>query len=257
MTASARQSGGGRIASVAPSLAGIAILLAAASLLVLAAAPLGWRLGVWHFSTSFVLLRWTAYGGVAGAAAAVLALCGWRRLTVTLRCGAIVALVASGLVFYMPWHYTLLAGASIHDISTDTDDPPPFEAVLPARAAARAASADYAGQALAATQKAAYPDLAPLYLDLPPAASFARALAAAQAMPRWTIVASDPARGRIEASARTFWMGFTDDVVIRITGSGVRSRVDMRSLSRVGRGDFGANAARIRAYFAALRAGAG
>jgi uncharacterized protein (DUF1499 family) len=173
--------------------------------------------------------------------------------------GAIAAIVVCTIVFYMPWHYTLGAGASIHDITTDTENPPAFEAVLPTRKAANAATADYpgSGPATAETQKRAYPDIKPLLLKEPPPQAFALALATAQAMPRWTIDASDAARGRIEASARTLWMGFTDDVVIRITAEGEGSRIDMRSLSRVGRGDFGANAARIRTYLAALGARAG
>jgi uncharacterized protein (DUF1499 family) len=73
----------------------------------------------------------------------------------------------------------------------------------------------------------------------------------------WTIVASDPAAGWIEASERSFWFGFTDDVVIRIAAADAGSSVDIRSVSRVGRGDFGANAARVRAYLAKLRGIAG
>ena len=240
-------------------MAWIGILLALAAAALLALAPLGWRLGLWHYATSFVLLRWAAYGAIAGAIAALAALMRWRVLPPLLRGGAIVAILVAAIVFYMPWHYTLAAGASIHDITTDTENPPAFEAVLPARRAANAATADYpgSGPATAEIQQRAYPDIRPLLLKAPPPQAFALALATAQAMPRWTIDAGDPARGRIEASARTLWMGFTDDVVIRITADGDGSRIDMRSLSRVGRGDFGANAARIRAFLAALRARAG
>jgi uncharacterized protein (DUF1499 family) len=67
-------------------------------------------------------------------------------------------------------------------------------------------------------------------------------------------VASDSTDGRIEASDRSFWFGFTDDIVIRIAASDTGSRVDVRSVSRVGRSDFGVNAARVRAYLAKLRA---
>lgn len=235
----------------------LAVALAVLALALLAAAPLGWRLGGWSYGVSFVLMRWAGVGALAGAAAAAVALCTWRRLGGWRRAAAIVALLGSGIIFYMPWHYTLLAGASIHDITTDTDHPPAFVAVLPLREAAHAASAVYAGPRLAALQKKAYPDIAPLFLAMPRATAFADALAVATSMPRWTIVASDSAQGRIEATARTYWMGFADDVVIRVTDHGAGSRVDMRSLSRVGRGDFGTNAARIRAYFAALRAKAG
>ena len=89
-------------------------------------------------------------------------------------------------------------------------------------------------------------------LALPREAAFDRALDAAQRM-GWTIVAADDTTGRIEASDRSRWFGFTDDIVIRITPEGSGSRVDVRSSSRLGRSDFGVNAARIRVYLAALR----
>ena len=69
---------------------------------------------------------------------------------------------------------------------------------------------------------------------------------------RMAIVASDPQSGRIEATDTTFWFGFKDDVVIRVAPAGDGSRVDVRSLSRVGLSDVGTNAARIRKYLAAL-----
>ena len=88
-------------------------------------------------------------------------------------------------------------------------------------------------------------------LDLAPAEALARALDTARQM-GWTIVATDPAEGRIEASDRTRWFGFTDDVVIRVAVTERGSRVDIRSLSRVGGGDFRVNATRVRAFLAAL-----
>src|SRR5439155_509507 len=84
-----------------------------------------------------------------------------------------------------------------------------------------------------------------------PEAAFARALAAAQAM-GWDIVDAQPKEGRIEATASTFWFGFKDDVVVRITPLPAGSRIDVRSKSRVGRGDTGTNAQRIRAYLKRL-----
>ena len=90
-----------------------------------------------------------------------------------------------------------------------------------------------------------------------PAQAFALALATARAKPGWTITASDPQAGRIEASQASFWFGFVDDVVIRVEADGAGSRIDMRSLSRQGVGDLGVNARRVRAYLAALRRAAG
>jgi uncharacterized protein (DUF1499 family) len=87
-------------------------------------------------------------------------------------------------------------------------------------------------------------------------AAFDQALATAQQM-GWTIIATDNAAGRIEACERSRWFGFTDDIVVRVTASGSGSRIDVRSSSRVGRSDFGVNAARIRAYLAGLKASSG
>jgi uncharacterized protein (DUF1499 family) len=64
----------------------------------------------------------------------------------------------------------------------------------------------------------------------------------------WEIVAADPTNGRIEATATTFWFGFKDDVVVRVTPVDRGSRIDVRSVSRVGRSDVGTNAKRITAY---------
>ena len=93
----------------------------------------------------------------------------------------------------------------------------------------------------------------PLTVGLAPDVAFARALDAAQRM-GWTIVASDKPAGRIEASQRSRWMGFTDDIIVRVTPASSGSRIDLRSSSRYGRSDFGVNAARIRDYLTALRA---
>jgi uncharacterized protein (DUF1499 family) len=76
-------------------------------------------------------------------------------------------------------------------------------------------------------------------------------LAAARAQ-GWEIVAAVPAEGRIEATDTTRFFGFKDDIVIRVKAEGAGSRVDVRSLSRVGKSDVGKNASRIRAYLIAL-----
>ena len=71
----------------------------------------------------------------------------------------------------------------------------------------------------------------------------------------WTMVETDPGVGRVEASDRTRWFGFIDDIVIRVAAADGGSRIDVRSSSRIGTGDFGTNAARVRRYLAALREG--
>ena len=139
----------------------------------------------------------------------------------------------------------------IHDISTDTDDPPAFVAVLPLRQGARNA-VDYRPDT-AAQQKLGYPDIAPLRLELPPAQAFERAERAARAM-GWQIVAVAPDALRIEATDTTLFFGFKDDIVIRVRPHAQGSIVDVRSLSRIGGSDIGANAQRIRGFLKKLAA---
>jgi uncharacterized protein (DUF1499 family) len=139
-------------------------------------------------------------------------------------------------------------------VSTDAGNPPPFVAVLPLRAAAKAANSTDYDSKTAELQKATYPGIGPLHLEVPRAQSCDRALADARAE-GWEIVATDPAQGRIEAAATTFWFGFKDDIVVRIAAEGNGSRVDVRSLSRIDQSDLVANARRIRDYLAKVKAG--
>lgn len=225
-------------------------LAALAAVLLLLAGP-GARFGVWEFRTGFDLLRWAAYAGAAAAALA-LGLLAWPRARRRGAAALVVALVLGVATAAVPWMFKRQATAvpPIHDISTDTQRPPTFVAIAPLRADAPN-PVEYAGEAVARQQRAAYPDLATRRLELPPLQAFERALAAARAQ-GWRIVAAEPAAGRIEATATTFWFGFKDDVVIRIEADGAGSRVDVRSKSRVGGSDVGANAARIRAFLADL-----
>jgi len=226
----------------------VAALVAA---VLLFASGSGTRFGLWPFPVGFRLLKWAAYLGLA---AAVIALVGLvvpklragqgARLVISLALGLGIAAVPAY------WISAARKVPSIHDISTDLDDPPIFVAVLPARGP-QSNPVEHAGAAVADAQRAAYPDIRPLTLALPPADAFALALREARAM-GWEIVAQDPAAGRIEATATTLWFGFHDDVVVRVRPADGGSRIDVRSLSRVGVGDVGANAKRIRAYLARL-----
>jgi uncharacterized protein (DUF1499 family) len=197
-----------------------------------------------------------AYFGLAAVVVAVLALViglsrlDWRGIAL-----ALVALIGGGLIAYVPWHYDQIRQTvpPIHDITTDPDNPPPFVAVVPLRQGEGINSVAYEGAKVAEQQRQAYPDVVPLTIGLAPDVAFARALDTAQRM-GWTVVASDKAAGRIEASQRSRWMGFTDDIIVRVTPASSGSRIDLRSSSRYGRSDFGVNAARIRDYLTALRA---
>jgi uncharacterized protein (DUF1499 family) len=233
------------------ALGGFLIALIAGLCLLLAG--LGSRLQWWDFRPAFTLLRWAAYGGLVAAlfslVGAIRARPGGPRRGFAL---ALVGLVVGLVVVAIPWQWwqTAQRVPPIHDITTDTETPPAFVAILPLRAGAPN-PAEYGGPEVAAQQRAAYPELGPLMLQTPPPQAFASALAAAHEM-GWEIVASDPAQGRIEATATTFWFGFLDDVVVRITPAGNGSRIDVRSVSRVGRGDVGTNAKRITDYLRRL-----
>ncbi|MGA7666580.1 MAG: DUF1499 domain-containing protein [Pseudolabrys sp.] len=136
---------------------------------------------------------------------------------------------------------------AISDVTTDTTNPPRFDVLARLRPRGRT---DYPGPAVAALQRTAYPDVIPLDLDVPTKIAYDAALALVTKR-KWYIGDTRPptlARrdGVIEAVARTPIMGFRDDVVIRITPVGQGARVDMRSASRFGNHDLGANASRIR-----------
>ncbi len=167
-----------------------------------------------------------------------------RRLVVAL---ALVAGATVAGVIYVARAWPLL-----NDVTTDVDDPPPFVALLPLRTQAGATTA-YPGLATAHMQQTAYPDLQPIAIAKAPATAFAAAVAAVRDL-GWTVVAEDPATGRIEAIATTPLLRFNDDVVIRIRPAAGGSTVDMRSASRVGRGDLGANARRVRGFAARMTA---
>lgn len=139
----------------------------------------------------------------------------------------------------------------IHDITTDTENPPEFVAVLPLRADAPNPP-EYAGEEVAGKQRKAYPEIRTLELDASPAEAIALAESAAREM-GWEIVEVAAAEGRLEAVATTAWFGFKDDVVVRITRDGEGALVDVRSKSRLGLSDVGTNARRIRRFMALMR----
>jgi uncharacterized protein (DUF1499 family) len=235
----------------------LALILAGTGVVLLALGPIGWRAGWWHFRFSLLtLMPWAAYFGLAAVVVSVLALVvGLSRVDRRGIAFALVALIGGGLIAYVPWHYDQIRQAvpPIHDITTDTDNPPAFVAVAPLRQGEGVNPVAYDGAKIAEQQRRAYSDIVPLTVRLAPDAAFGRALDTAEQI-GWTIVASDKAAGRIEASQTSRWMGFTDDIVVRVTPAGAGSLIDVRSSSRYGRSDFGVNAARIRAYLTALRA---
>ena len=231
----------------------LAVALAVAALAMLLASGPGTRAGWWDWRFGISLLRYAVYAGGAAALLSLvlvvlLAVPKWRMrpwLPVLALCIALLA-VAPPLI--------LLGQAKavppIHDITTDVADPPAFVALRDARAKAPNGVA-YAGAEAARQQQQAYPDIKPAVLPQPPREAMQRALDAARSL-GWEVVASDAAAGRLEATDTTRWFGFKDDIVVRIRPEGAGSRVDVRSMSRVGKSDLGANADRVRGFLAKL-----
>jgi uncharacterized protein (DUF1499 family) len=210
-----------------------------------------YRMHIWGLHTALRVVIPTVL--VFGVIAVLLSLVGCMRPGS--RGIGLAGLVLGFIAAAMPaMNINIARHSPIHDVTTDTANPPQFVAVLPVRANAKALNPTDYDAKTAQLQKETYPDIGPLHLDLPPAQAFDRALAASRGM-GWEIVSTDPAQGRIEATATTFWFGFKDDIVVRVTGEGTGSRVDVRSISRIGRSDVGANARRVRLYLSKVKAG--
>jgi uncharacterized protein (DUF1499 family) len=186
-------------------------------------------------------------------------------------CAASAVLLLLGLLLlllprYRPWRSALLARyllllpgtlllltvlgsrgdyPPIHDISTDLEDPPVFTHA-PSLRGKQSNSLEIKPDSLAQQQQA-YPELQSLRTELGAEQAFRRALEVAREL-GWEVVHRDPENWRIEAVDTTAIMAFKDDIAIRIRSSAEGSVVDLRSVSRVGVGDLGANAARIRAF---------
>ena len=228
-----------RIASAAR-----AIGIAAAVLFI--GVPLAAQLGIEISRSVFLLFL---LGGLLGLIALVLGLIGilrtrpdsgregrGRALTGSLIGAAIVGVIA------------VVAGPSrslppINDITTNPDDPPEFVAAKELssnQGRDLGYPADFEEQ-----QRAGYPDLAPIEVAQPPAVTLDRVAALVDEF-GWELTARDDASGRIEARDTSAIFHFVDDIVVRIRPRDGGSLVDVRSKSRVGQGDLGANAARIR-----------
>ncbi len=132
--------------------------------------------------------------------------------------------------------------ANIHNISTDFDNPPDFIAAIVERGA-DSNPLEYSDE-IASIQRQFFPNVKPIITQQSPEQAFAQAISTAESM-GWTIYAQNAEQGHIEAMDQTFWFGFKDDIVIRIQETENGSRIDLRSVSRVGKSDIGANAARI------------
>lgn len=236
------------------SIASITISIAA--VIVLWLAGYGYQWGLWGLGPAFTwMLPGGAVLGLIGAALAVVFL--FVQMKDSTRGGGMLAVIGfilgiAAVAFIGYWYLEAQKYPPIHDITTDVENPPQFEAVVPLRADAPN-SVEYGGKEVAESQKQFYPDIQPLFLDEPYGKAFDRALQAVHEMPWEEIVAENKENGRIEATDKVAWFGFKDDVVIRVDTADSGSRIDVRSVSRIGRGDLGVNAQRIRDYLEEVR----
>jgi uncharacterized protein (DUF1499 family) len=264
--------------------AAFALALSVFAIVWFAAAAIGTKLGLWNwqFGLGVMTITWGPLLLMAAAGISVLALIvslikAPRKQAFML---ALAALLISGLAFGRVAAFG--AGAArlppLHDIQTDWADPiRPSPALLTAREATGAlnpiedapviaAAADgrwpgMGGRLVSEVQEQAefdtathespketpYPMLAPLKAPVTAEAAYAAALAAVEGR-GWAIVTASPEAGVIEATETSFWFGFHDDVMIRIRSEEERVVIDVRSTSRVGLSDLGANAKRVRDF---------
>lgn len=196
---------------------------------------------------------------VAGLGATLLGLIGYvaaRRDFESGRRRQALSAIGLGAALLAAVAYAASAGEGlprINDIATDVTDPPAF---LPDTVSDDPARRDMTYPPGFASQvRSAYPDLAPIELAMPQSDAFALALEAARGM-GWHITHESEPLGAFDATDTTRIFRFVDDITVRVRAAGEGSRIDVRSKSRDGQGDLGANANRIRAYTTALRAGA-
>jgi uncharacterized protein (DUF1499 family) len=155
----------------------------------------------------------------------------------------VAVLVASGAGTNVP---------RINDITTDTANPPAFvhAQTLPENDGRDMA---YPGEEFARQQRDGYGEIEPVQVALPPDETFRRVAAAARSTDGWVITREDPANRALEGYETSRIFRFKDDFVIVVRDANGQSVVHMRSKSRDGQGDVGANAKRIRSFLARIK----
>ncbi len=254
---------------------GLALAAAIGVVIYFLTAALGVKFGLLDWRIGFGLMVFQLGPLVLGGACLIALVATILAFVARPAGGRIAALAALALPLALIGWFATLASTGmrvppIHDVTTNLVDPPQFSAaVVQARAtvpgvnpldatmvpeAVKARFPAAAGRPVADLQREAYPQIVPVSLSAAPDAAFTAALAIVTAK-GWTVVTQDAPGGVIEATAESFWFGFKDDVAVRIRPSSAGgSIVDIRSVSRVGLSDLGANAKRIEAFAAALKA---
>lgn len=212
-------------------------------------AVIAYRLQLWPMGVSFKIIKLTGYASVAVLAlAALLGLYALfqKQLDVVKSCVFVTVLLAIPVIGPSVQVYKAKTLPFLHQVSTDTVNPPQFQAVIALRGD-NSNPLKYDSEKLAPLQQAAYPEVQTIKSELTTQQAFTKAIATAMSL-GWEIIAKNPEQGTIEAVDTTLLWGFKDDVVIRIQATAAGSNIDLRSISRIGGTDLGANANRIRRF---------
>ncbi|MCC3862586.1 DUF1499 domain-containing protein [Pseudemcibacter aquimaris] len=230
-------------------------LLGGAAILVML---FGAFIGLWEPIDGFIYYRRSfEYIGyvVVGLSVATLGYLSTKKHLIGKKKAVVALLIGLGIL-YPTIKSTVTESISyppIHDITTDTVNPPEFVALTDPRPGSRNTLSYfnkperqewYPSRQL---EFAAYADIKPIMSNLSPDEAYAKALSVGQAM-GWEIIGADPVAHRFEGTAVTPVFRFVDDTVVVVTARDGGSRIDVRSVSRIGVGDIGVNAARIREF---------
>ncbi|MBP19246.1 MAG: DUF1499 domain-containing protein [Pseudomonadales bacterium] len=233
------------------------IFSAGLSVFLLVSGPMGYKTGITALIPSLMsLLVAVAAAMLVFLASVILVIVAIKGDLVKDRNLILIAMVICvvPIVAMLPQILKARSVPPIHDISTDTRSPPQFDAVIALREdAANSLDYQYEGSVakLAEETLGAYPELKPLQTPLSVAEAVERSVEVLTNQ-GLEIVNSNNESGIVEATATTFWFGFKDDLVVRVVSDGSGSKIDVRSVSRVGQSDIGANAERIARFLDAF-----
>jgi uncharacterized protein (DUF1499 family) len=238
----------------------VLLLTAACMVIVIVFSPLSYRFGWVPLIPSLGGLVFAVLGSaLVWLSGLILIFAAVRQQRTSDRKLLLLSLVIAAVPFVVMTPQLIKVGdvPPIHDITTDTVEPPEFDLMVKRRVHAMNdldyGDADHTAEEMADLQQEYYPDVQTLVSDLTAKEAQARAETVLEAMGLKIVSAGNP--GLIEATATTFWFGFKDDLVVRIREEGARSIVDVRSVSRVGQSDLGVNAARILEFLEAFGQG--
>lgn len=225
---------------------------------ILATGPLGYKVGLVPLMPSLVsLLIAVAGSGIVLIASLIFLFIASKNKLTRNRNMLIISLglCVIPLIVVGPQILKARSVPPIHDITTDTENVPTFQVIVKHRVhspnSLEYGSKELPAEKLAAMQLEAYPNVKPLLTDLAMEEAMSRSETVLESQ-GIKVVSVDLDAGIVEATATTFWFGFKDDLVVRVAPTATGSKIDVRSVSRVGQSDIGANAARIEKFLTAF-----